>query len=131
MKIRLISLLVALSLAAVPQAQCENESRCRSAQSSYWAYANDEGTVTGYLGDDVYIRNSAGAEVTSHRTIQGWCNYFYGNPNGFVRAVEFHSGGQVSIRFRYWCILALHPLLKGGSVSVYRSGCRIDVDALK
>ena len=114
--------LASLSLfASVANAQSADESRCRSWLSPYSAPAWDCGTATGFGGDWIIVKNRHG-QVVFCQTVAWCCN----NVGGFVRGIEFHSGGQVSVRLYF-------PGLgnaSGGSYEVQRNGVVIDRDAL-
>jgi hypothetical protein len=119
-----IALLALPALAGVASAQYD-ESRCRSAQSPNFAYAWDRGTATGQLGDMVTFK-IAGGTVISSRSIAWWCDrWLAGDPR--VQDVVFHSGGQVSIRFNFFCFA--HNLA-GGNYEIRRNGVFIDNDPI-
>lgn len=126
MKTQLLALTVLSLLSGVANAQAD-ESRCRSWLSPYSAPAWDCGTSTGLAGDYVIVRNCYG-QVVFCETV-AWCCSHIGAYNGFIRGVEFHSGGQISVRL-YFPGLGNVPALTGGVYEVRRNGFVIDRDAL-
>lgn len=120
----LFSSLALVVLTGLASAQSD-ESRCRSAESAYFARANGEGTVTGFDSDLVVIRRNDGRVILS-QTI-GWLRR---NVPLYVWGVTAHSGGQYSIRILYSIILVSYPNLRGGSVEVVRGAQLIDRDPL-
>ena len=119
-----IALLALPALAGVASAQYD-ESRCRSGYSSNYAYAWDRGTATGLPGDVVTFKIAGGTTVSS-RTISWWCNqWFAGDPR--VQDVVFHSGGQISIRFNFYCF---SHYMGGGNYEIRRNGVFIDNDPI-
>ena len=119
-----IALLALPALAGVASAQYD-ESRLRSAQSPNFAYAWDRGTATGYLNDVVTFRDRYG-NVLSSRTIGWWCDRYYAGDLR-VGSVVIHSGGQVSIRFNFYCF---SHNMAGGNYEIRRNGVFIDNDPI-
>jgi hypothetical protein len=119
-----IALLALPALNGIASAQYD-ESRLRSAQSSNFAYANNRGTATGYLGDVVSFKIANGTTVSS-RTLAWWCDqWLAGDPR--VQDVVFHSNGQISVRFNFYCF---HNYMGGGHYEIRRNGVFIDNDPI-
>ena len=94
-------------------------------QSPSWS----NGSVTGLGSDRIILRDAAGVQLDSVRTIADWMALVQ-LPNSPIEQIVRHSDGKTTIRFRYNILSQMFNRLPGGTVEIIRGSQLIDRDRI-